>query len=549
MIASLHIKNVGIIEEININFNDGLSVITGETGAGKSLIIDALSIISGGRCQKDMIRNGKEFLLVEACIFSPNNIYAQDSNIIVSREVYLSGKNFCKINGRLVTVSMLKEFMKDIIDIHSQNDSQKLMEVSNHIEYLDLFCSKDIIDKKKHYNELYVKYIDINNELSEKFGDDKEKERTLDILEYQYNEIQNANLKIGEDERIESELKLIQNSEKIVTNLSKVENELSNNVINGFETSIRFLSKIGNIDEKYNKKLSSIESMYYDIQEILADITSYRDDINFDEITTKELTNRIDLIYSLKRKYGNSIEDIINYKLKVKEQIESINNLDEYIMKLKEELIIVKSDMKKIALEMSSIRDKYLQILTSKINDKLKKLEMKSAKFSVSKVVSQTEDYNINGLDKIEFMICTNEGEDKKPLCKIASGGELSRIMLAIKTVLAEVDKIDTVIFDEIDTGISGAASKAVSEELKNISKKHQVFCITHTAIIAASADNNYLVSKNVSNGKTRTSIKLLEINDTLKEIARISSGSVTDVAINYALELKKSLEGVVNIA
>ena len=538
MITSLHIKNIGIIDEININLNEGFNVLTGETGAGKTLIIDSLQIIAGGRFSKEIIRRGENQSYVEMSLYLPNKGFEEDT-VIVSREMNIKGKNLCKINGRLVTVSELKEFMKDIIDIHGQNDNQSILDNSTHISLIDGFADSEISNVKNEYTELYKEYQLTKKALNDNYGDDREKQRKLDLLKYEVEEIENANLKIGEEEEIEEKRKIISSSEKIVNNLQEAEMQISENVIENLNIAIRSMEKIETYKEEYATLVGELKNAYYELQEAARDISSNREDIYFDEEEQKEIEERWDLIHSLKRKYGNTIEEILKYKEEKSEEINQIENLDEYILSLKKQKQKLEKQMLELANKMHLIREKYGEKLSAKINSELQDLEMKNAKFSVHFENNEETDFNKDGLDKIEFMIQTNVGEEAKPLTKIASGGEMSRIMLAIKNVLADVDKIPVLIFDEIDTGISGIAANSTGEKMKSISKNHQVICVTHQASIAAKGDYNYYISKQVVNEKTSTKIKLLSENEVINEIARISSGSISEASINHAKELR----------
>ena len=539
MISTINIKNIGIIDNLSIDLNQGFNVLTGETGAGKTLIIDSLSIISGGRFSKEMIRKGENYSYVEACIYMPESEIAIDGNIIVSREIYENGRNSCKINGRLVTVSELKEFMKSIIDIHGQLDNQTLLDKSSHIGYLDSFIGSKILEIKTKYRVLFDKYNKVKLELKNNYGDEKEKQRKLDLLRYQLNEIEYAKVKVGEDETLEEQRKIMLNSSKIAENLEIADNTLSEQTIDSINVAIKALEKIENIDEKYEKKLSNLKNIYYDIQEIARDINAMKDDVNFNEEERNNIEERLDIIFSLKRKYGNSIEEILQYKEEIEKEIFEIENLDEINNKLKSELKDIELKMMELARQMNEIRIKEGKNLSIKINKELQDLEMQNAKFEVE--VIHQEEFNKSGLDVVEFLILTNIGEEKKSLIKIASGGEMSRIMLAIKSVLANVDKVPVLVFDEIDTGISGVAAIAVSMKMKNIARHHQVLCVTHLASIAAKGDSNYYISKEVKNNKTVTKIKLLTEEETIKEIATIASGEITEVTLKHAMELRKS--------
>ena len=537
MITNLHIKNIGIIEDIEINFNEGFNVLTGETGAGKSLIINALNIISGGRFSKDMIRKGENQSYVEICLFEPENENSIDGNIIISREINSNGRNMCKINGRMATVNELKEFMRKIIEIHGQNDSQNLLDSKEHLKYLDGYIGRKIIDLKETYLEIYLKYINIKKELKENYGDDKERQRRLDLLKYQYNEIEKAELKNEEDEELENKQKIILNSEKIASTLNDVDISIGENAIDIINNAIKQIEKIENIDSKYQQCTNSLKSVYYEIQEISRDISNYKDDVYFDESEQQEIENRLDLIYDLKRKYGNSIQEILNYQNEVKDEIYRIENMEEYTNKLKQEQIKVTEKLNEIGLQIHNLREIKAKELSNEINKNLQDLEMKNAKINIH--VDLLDNFYDTGKDSVEFYISTNIGEDEKELIKIASGGEMSRIMLAIKTVLANSDNIPVLVFDEIDTGISGKASNKVAENLSKISKNHQVICISHLPSIAAIADYNFFINKQIENERTITTIKKLEETEIIHEIARISSGEINEATLNYARELR----------
>ncbi len=542
MISFLHIKNIGIIEDLCINLEDGFNVLTGETGAGKSLIIDSLEIISGGRFSKEMIRKGENSSLVEAIIIKEvlNDQEYENNEVIVSREIFSNGRNICKINGRLVTVNELKSFMLENIDIHGQHENQNVMNISSHIKYLDSFIGENINFLLNKYKDLFLNYNNLKQELKQNYGDEKEKQRKLDLLNYQLNEIEEANLKDGEEEALELQRKQLTNLDKINENLEISEQTLSESVIEGIETSIKSLEKIENLNDNYKKKLEELRNAYYNIEEISRDLYNYKYDLDFDSSSKEETENRLDLIHNLERKYGNNIKEILEYKKEVENDISNIKNLEERNIQIKLELKQIKLEMTELAHNMHKYREEYSKILSEKINDELKDLEMSNSKFLVNFFQTEEGKFNENGIDKIEFLICTNTGEDFKPLTKIASGGELSRIMLAIKTVLTNIDQNQTLVFDEIDTGISGIAAKSVSEKMKKISKNHQIFVVTHLAVIAASADTNYFAYKDVKNGKTKTNVKKLNNEELINEVARISSGNTEQAALDHAKELIK---------
>lgn len=537
MITKLHIKNIGIIEDVEIDFNNGLNVLTGETGAGKTLIIDSLGIISGDRFSKDMIRKGATNSYIEICMYEPENENSIDGNIIVSREIGENGRNMCKINGRMVTVNELRDFMKNFIEIHGQNDNQNLLETKEHRKYLDAYAGEEAVKLKREYYELWTKYNEIKKELKENFGDEKERQRKIDLLNYQINEIDAANLKNGEEDELEERRKIMLNVEKIEQNLCDAEAAIGENTIDALSAAIRALEKISSIDEKYEVSANSLKNAYYELQEISRDISSYRDDVYFDDKERNEVEERLDLIYSLKRKYGNSISEITQYNEQIKEEVYRIENLEEHNNSLKKNLLNLEEKMEKIASKLHVLRCQKGEELSKEINNNLQDLEMKNAKVNIH--VYYAEEFYETGKDKVTIFIQTNLGEEEKELSKIASGGEMSRIMLAIKSVLANVDRVSTLIFDEIDTGISGKAANSVAEKLQTIAKKHQVLCISHLPNIAAFADYNYFISKHVKDERTSTNIKLLNEKEVINEIARISSGEINDATIKYACELR----------
>ena len=504
MVTNLHIKNIGIIDDMEIEFKDGLNILTGETGAGKSLIIQAIGIICGERFSKDIIRKGENFSFVEMCIYAPGDINSLDQNIIISREINTSGKNLCKINGRLVTVGELKNFMQNYVEIHGQNENQELLDSKTHKKYLDNFSSSDIL-----------KYI----------------------LKYQNKEISDAHLKENEEEELEQQRKKYMHAEKIIENLKEADNQIGENGIDALSSSIHAFEKIEMLDEKYSNINTELKNIYYEIQEISRDIRDYREEIDFNEENRNETEERLSLIYSLKRKYGNNIKEILEYKRKIENEINIIENSDQYIAKLNNELESIQAEMEVESQNMNKIRTEKAHILSDKINNELKDLEMKNSKVNIR--VNYKDEFMEDGKDEIKIFIATNIGEDEHELSKIASGGEMSRIMLAIKKVLSETDNMPVLIFDEIDTGISGKAAQAVGEKLKKISEIHQVLCISHLANIAAKADHHYFISKQIREERTKSSIRELNEEEIIKEIARISSGEINDITLKYANELR----------
>lgn len=379
----------------------------------------------------------------------------------------------------------------------------------------------------------------MKTKLKENYGDDKEKQRKLDLLKYQVNEIEEAHLKVNEEEELDVVRTRMLNSEKISENLNEATLEIGENAIDSISKAVKALEKIENLDKNYEEKLNSLKSIYYDLQELARDVDGLKEDIDFDEKERQKVETRLDLIFSLKRKYGNTIQEILEYKTEIQEEIEQIENLEEYTNGLKQKLEELEKEMLIVSKQMNEIRNKNAKNLSNKISEELQDLEMKNASFDIQVIFNDEKEFNKNGLDKVEFFIRTNTGEDFKPLIKIASGGEMSRIMLAIKHVLASVDKVSVLIFDEIDTGISGIAANRVADKMKQIAKHHQVLCVTHLAPIAAKGDYNYYISKSVVNETTKTSVNKLNEEEVLREIARIASGEVNEVTLEHAKQLR----------
>ena len=539
MITNLHIRNLGIIKDIDVELGEGFNVLTGETGAGKTLIIDALNLLSGERFSKEMMRNKEEEVLIEANIFDGSKISEEEKNVVVSRKISFDGKNICKINGRLVSIRELKKYMQNVIDIHSQNDNQKLFDKKYHIELLDNF-SNEILEIKYKYLTEYNEYISIKKQLQENFGDDSLRIRNLDIMRYQLNEIEEAGI-IESEEELEIKKNKIQNREKIITNMQSVEYEFENNIINSFENVMKNFSKLSGIDEEYESKYNLLESSYYEMKEVMDFTRDVLCNLNNDGFEDEKILNRIDLINKLKRKYGGSIEEIEKYKEDLKYKISKIENLDDYINKLKLEEENIKKTMTKIAYTLSEKRKKVASKLSCLINKELLDMDMKNVNVNIEVTYDNDDEFTATGKDSVEFLIKTNLGGEYLPLTKIASGGEMSRVMLAIKTVLFKSYNVSTVVFDEIDVGISGMAATKVAKKMEKLSKEAQVICVTHLANVASLADNNlYIYKENLNNKETATKIKKLSGEEKIREVARISFGKITEVAIKYAYELQK---------
>ena len=410
------------------------------------------------------------------------------------------------------------------------------MEKETHIEYLDKFAGTEIQKLAKEYSTLYEKRAELKQELKRNYGDEKEKQRKLDLLKYQVNEIELAKLVTNEEEELNAKRQIMLNSELIMENIKSADYNVNEVAIEAVNTAVRGLEKIAELDNKYSNVLEELRNTYYELEESGRDIASLNEDNCFEEEDRTKIEERLDIIFSLKRKYGSNIEEILEYCDKIKKELYEIENLEEYTNKIKKEIKELEQKMLAIAEKMNDIREKTAKILDEKITNELSDLEMKSAKFQV-KIEKETE-LNKNGINTVEFLIKTNAGDTYKPLIKIASGGEMSRIMLGIKKVLADVDEVPVLVFDEIDTGISGVAANKVAEKLKAISSKHQVLCITHLAPIAAKGNNNYYINKQEENGRAKTKVTKLNKEQKIKEIARIASGEINEVSLKHAESL-----------
>ena len=536
MLGQLHIKNIGIIDEITINFEDGLNILTGETGAGKSLIIDSISAITGSRMSKEIIKHGESIALVEACFFE------NDESKILTREFYQNGRNICKIDGRMVTLGELKSIGEALIDIHGQHDNQSLLNEKTHLNLLDSFCGKDILKLKEEYLKELQEYREIKAKIKAGYGDPAERARRVDLLKYQKDEIELANLKTDEEEELNTTRNLILNSEKIARALNSSYDSIKESVLENLGLAAKELSSISNIDEKYDKLLQTVNDAYYSLNDVSSDIADYVNEVDFDEEKQQEIEERLDTIFSLKRKYGNDISAILEYLKKISEELDFLENSEEAIKKLEIEKKKKENKLQEIGIKIRDVRKKYAKIIEEQVNKELQELEMKKAYIEFE--FREAEEYREDGLDVVQIMICTNTGEGVKPLSKIASGGEVSRVMLALKVVLCKYDEVPTMIFDEIDTGISGQAGKAVAEKMKLIGKTHQVICVTHLPVIAAAGDANYFIEKKEKSGRTITSITRLNEKETIREVARILAGNdISDAVLKHADEIRKNMK------
>ena len=539
MLGQLHIKNIGIIDEITINFEEGLNILTGETGAGKSLIIDSISAITGARMSKDIIKHGEKMALVEACFFE------NEEETILSREFYQNGRSVCKINSRMVTLSELKTVGESLIDIHGQHDNQSLLNEKTHLNLLDGFAcniDKKLITLKMEYKKEFEAYQNIKEKMKINFGNEAERARRIDLLKYQKEEIESAYLKEGEEEELESKRNIIMNSEKIAKSLGKSYSVLEEVVLDNIGVVAHELSSISHVDNKYDELLKTVNDAYYSLKEVSSDISCYLEDVNFNEEEQATIENRLDVICSLKRKYGNDIPKILSYLEKTSAELDFLENSEEEIQKLEKELKQKEKVLNELANKIREMRKKAAKSIEEKVKKELQDLEMKHAYIEFD--FQENHSFTESGKDIVQIFICTNVGEGLKPLVKIASGGEISRVMLALKVVLCTYDNIGTMIFDEIDTGISGQAGKAVAEKMKLIGKTHQVLCVTHLPVIAAAGDANFFIEKETKSGRTYTEVLKIDEEETIKEIARILNGNdITNAVLMHAKEMRESMK------
>lgn len=555
MLSYIHIKNIAIIEELEVEFNNGLNVLTGETGVGKSIIINAINFALGARASKDLIRKGSTSASCEM-IFSLNeenvneilkleNIDVEDNEIVISRTLSDSGKNIFKINGTVVSSSVMKSITSKIIDIHGQHEHQSLFDASKHIDVLDRFAKKDIMPIKEELINKYEEYKDVKNKIENLLGNDEDRERKIDILEYQISEIEDANLKFGEDKELEEKRNILLNSDRIVSGTNNAHEALEvsdDNIIK----AIKELERLVKIDEKFVSMIESLNESQIIVSDIRNSLSSYTDNFYFDPKEQEMIEERLDLIDKLKRKYGSEIENVIDYLNSKKEELDEIYNSEELLNDLKKKKKSLEDEIITLSNKLTEVRTKAANEAKQKIEINLKDLEMKNAKFDI--MISKKDTFNANGMDEIEFLFSSNLGEEVKALDKIASGGEISRVMLAIKNVLAGNDEIQILVFDEIDTGISGRAAQAVAEKMMQLATAHQILCITHLPQIAAMADYHYEISKREKDGRTISSIELLDYEEQAKELARLVTGAeMTETALNHAKELKKQADDIKN--
>lgn len=551
MLLNLHVKDFAIIDEIDVTFHDNLNILTGETGAGKSIIIGSINVALGGKISKDIIRKGADYALVEL-VFLVEDSYilrrmeelelpVSDGQIIITRKI-TGGKSFCKINGETVTAGVLKEIAGLLIDIHGQHEHQSLLYKENHLNIVDRFAKTQLGELKAQLAAEYSLYQNLKNKLNELKIDEDKRLREISFLEYEINEIKSACLKPGEDEILTQEYKRLSNAKIINEGLGHtydlMGDQTSGSAGENITRSVKQLAKLAEYDtaiaQLYNQ-IMDIEALVSDFNRELSDYINNSTNQDEEFISVEQ---RLNLINHLKAKYGNSMEDILTYLKENEKKLNQYNNYEETLSKVTRELKASEEQLERLSKEVSAIREIQSKQLGDKMKEALIDLNFLEVKFAIN--IIQTGHYSANGYDEAEFMISTNPGEEMKPLSKIASGGELSRIMLAIKSVLADKDEIETLIFDEIDVGVSGRTAQKVSEKLSVIADSHQVLCITHLPQIAAMADSHYIIEKQTDGISTNTVIRNLSQEESIDEIARILGGAViTDNVKISAREMK----------
>lgn len=559
MLLELEVKNFALINELNLQFEKGLNVLTGETGAGKSIIIDAVNMVIGERADRSVVRKGTNKCTIQAIFdgsgvktlrdtFNENGIEIDEGeSVIVTREIYSNGRSVSRINGTLVTQGLLKSITEKLIDIHGQHQHQSLLNPLFHIELLDAFGGGETSKLRQTIEDNYKLLLKTEAKLRDLCGNEMERERKLDLLRFQLDEIDAAGLKEGEEEDLSLQRNLLANSEKIFKTVA--------DAYEGLYEGTSYPSVVDNIGKitgqfhgiaAYHERLEGFNQTLQDIQYRLEDLSrelrDYKDTIDFEPFLLDEVERRLDIINSLKRKYGGSIGEILEYRNRIQAELDFYINSEEEIEGLKLRIENLKGILEVESIKLSKIRGEIAASLEKGLKGILNDLNMPRAHFKVE-LKSQRDAANqlkftSKGIDHVEFMISTNLGEEVKPLAKIASGGEMSRIMLAIKTILADVDEINTLIFDEIDTGISGNTAKTVGEKLYEISKGHQVICITHLPQIAAMADTHFLIEKIEEAGATTTQVNKIDKIMRINEIGRLLGGNLTDITIKHAEEM-----------
>lgn len=551
MLRSLHVKNLALIDEIEVEFEEGLNILTGETGAGKSIILGSVNLALGARYTKDMIRSGADygFVELEFQIENPRQlqrlkeleVFPEDGMVVLSRRL-MEGRSVSRINGETVTMALLREVSQILIDIHGQHEHQSLLHKKNHLEILDAFAREETEDILQQVKEAYQAYRTCGKELKEANMDESERAKELSFLEFEVQEIEEAALVKGEDEELEDLYRRMANGKKIAKGAAEAYCYTSQDADSASENlsrAIRALSEAADCDERARQlqdQLMEVDSLLNDFNRELSD---YSKECEFSEEEFYETENRLNAINHLKVKYGNTIEEILDYQAEQKAKLEKLQDYEAYLARLKRDLEQAESLLEKRSQSLSKARKEQAAILEQAVEQGLRELNFADVRFQIH--FERLEAYTGNGIDDVEFMISLNPGQPLRPLKDVASGGELSRIMLAIRTVMARRDDIETLIFDEIDVGISGRTAQKVSEKMALIGKTHQVICITHLAQIAAMADTHYVIEKKVEGMDTRTQIRRLDGEASIQELARILGGAkITDAVLENAREMKE---------
>ncbi|WP_138204498.1 DNA repair protein RecN [Haloimpatiens lingqiaonensis] len=553
MLLQLNIRNFALIRDISVSFEKGFNVLLGETGAGKSILIDAIDYVLGGKFEKSLIRIGENKTYVEA-IFSIENentreildkkgIEYEEDILIISRETFQSGKNVAKVNGKSMILSDLKEITTCLLDIHGQHKNQSLLDSSNYIDYLDSYGREKIEKLLSQYTIYYNRLKEIDSKIDELIGETGEKEKLVDFLKYQIDEINKGNLKIGEEEELEEKFTNLSNYEKLNKALGSSYALLNSGdgdslaICDAINLVLKNIKEVENFSERLGKIYSFFEETYYNIQEAAEDLRDIVDNLYYDQEELEIINKRMYEIDNYKRKYGNSIKEILDYREEMNSKYEEMINYKEIVEGLNKEKKKIISNMEEKSEQIHIIRSDLAKDLEEKVKEELSYVGLDKADFKIN--VQYSREFNEKGRDIVQFLISTNPGQPLKELAKVVSGGELSRIMLSLKTVFIDKDDIPSIIFDEIDTGISGRIAERVGEKMYMVSTKHQVFCITHLPQIAIMSDNHYLVQKNVEENETYTNIIKISEDDKVKEIAKMISGSnLTDLALKNSKEL-----------
>ena len=549
MLSLLHIENIAVIECADISFDRGFNVLTGETGAGKSIVIDAISAILGQRAYRDMIRTGTNKASVRAVFtdvpklawFEENGV-EYDPETIIQRDIFLDGKNVCRVNGALVTVSILSKLGIQLINIHGQHDSASLFDEDNHLQFLDDFARNE--ELRSVYRENYDEVAKIRREIDRMSMDEGEKLRRMETLKYQIEEIEKAELEAGEDEELESRRKLLQNSEKIANGLNDaVENLYGGDDIDGAATLLsvaeRALARITKYSDDIASLHEKVADMMYQVQDVAEIARDVRDDLAYSADELEQIESRLDVIHKLRRKYGTTCSDILEYLEKAKKELDEIEFADDHMERLKKKLQAAEKYAWDAALKLRENRKETSKILSDRILTELAQLDMPKVQFSCH--FTELE-LTASGADGAAFYMSANIGEALKPMSKVASGGELARIMLAMKNVLAEQDRVNTLIFDEVDTGVSGRAAQKVAEKLKSVARSKQVLCVTHLPQLAAMGDTHLLIAKGERDGRTYTTVTPLNLEGRKRELARIIGGAnITETTLRSAEEMLRN--------